>query len=196
MKRFPTAPAPCVVSRPELLSINVNGLEVVVSSFDSVGVLAERFGHHCARFVHQGCVLLPAFTFAFYNIQSGDEVTVVSGPKKIPKYEKAKPKEETDLHKRVKERLESACGNNIRDREYMMERLRAAIDPTTALECARLTDIFRFRVETNAANYRKVCRNYAISSERRRNRPASDESFITVIPEKTSAPSTEFLPEI
>lgn len=194
MKRFPTAPA-AQVATPELLSIIVNGEEIVVNSFDSVCVLADRFGCNCVRFVHQGCVLLPAFTFAYYNIQSGDEISVVGSPKKIASQAKVHYRKETDLHNRLKEKLESICGNNVRDPEDLIEKLKAAIDPATALESARLTDLFRFRVETNAVNYRKVCRNYA-TSERKSSRQVTDPNFITVIPEKTSAPSTDFLPEI
>jgi hypothetical protein len=92
---------------------------------------------------------------------------------------------------RLRERFDTHFARKFSDPDETFEQLRAASDVGTARESARLTDIWKMRVETHGGAVRRLM-------ERMRELPARQPwspNEPTVLPEKALTPSTELLPE-
>ena len=48
----------------------------------------------------------------------------------------------------------------MRDPEFVFQRFQDSINPETAFEAARITDIYRSRIESNPLSFRKFCKKY------------------------------------
>lgn len=86
------------------------------------------------------------------------------------------------------------CSNNMRDPEFVFQRFQDSINPETAFEAARITDIYRSRIESNPLSFRKFCKKYHNLSSHDRVRKTP--SMPTILPAKADEPSTTFLPEL
>jgi hypothetical protein len=187
---FPS-PGPSVPSR---VTVELRGAfdeTVTVSVSDTISSLSSTAG---MRYVHKGRILCPALSFAFFNIEDGDEIFVVAP---MPRIEAAPIREtqsfNTEAVERLRRRFDARYAQRFRDPEAVFEQLRDASSPVTARESARLADVFRTRVEENPAAYRRVYERLQRLEGGRFPKPRQTK---TVVPEKALSPSTDLLPEV
>lgn len=98
------------------------------------------------------------------------------------------------VNKKMQKIFIEKCSGNMRDPEFVFQRFKDSINPDTAFEAARITDIYRSKIESNSLSFRKLCKKYnnLSSNDRIRKNP----SMPTILPNKANEPSTEFLPEL
>lgn len=99
---------------------------------------------------------------------------------------------------------------------YNLQQFHDSINPITSHESARLTDLYRSRIESNTKSFRKLCSKYhalvnsdssifsnntttfnkshLMEKSSSKNCKNNSSSMETVLPEKPSFPSTDFLP--
>jgi hypothetical protein len=186
---IPIGPLP---GEPTLLNLEIRGVveqSVIVSSLDAVSCLCPELD---VTFVHRGRVLCPALTFGFLRIHDGDQIFALSkGPREQP-FSKRPPVEPIGAAaSRLREQFEAKFSSRFRDPDSVFEGMRAACDTRTAREAARLTDLFRTRVEEKPNALRSLMgRIRSLESKKH------GEAMTTVLPEKAVTPSTELLPMI
>jgi hypothetical protein len=178
------------MDRPQgekMLSILVNGKDVIVGEYQTVGSLAGEFGSGRYLFVHNGSSMCPAMSFAFYGVSEGDEIALLRGRgsrrrSRRPWIVAGAPED-------------SMCFEHVREAKKLTEQAhpKKIVDGGPAVEAARVSDLFRMKIESNVSTYRKVCAQYLrlVNS-----RDVAHYDRVTVIPEEAVAPSTEFLPPL
>ena len=193
---LPSRPMERMTDTPEMDTItlilhNSPVPSITVSRFDAVGTLQTELQMPNAYFVCDGRILSPAFSFEYLGVKDGSEVHVVpQTPEKVVKSQ-TKPAISSDVLNRIQDRFNTQWACRFKDPEAALKQLHDAVDPATATESARLTDVFRMRVECNQKAYRKVCFRYNCVNATPRIRC---QSLPTVVPTKADEPSSNFLP--
>jgi hypothetical protein len=176
-----------------LLNLEIHGaIErcVTVSSLDAVSCLCAEPG---VAFLHGGRALCPALSFAFLRIRDGDQIFVAAPRQREGPLPRRAPADLTGAAiGRLRERFDAKFSARFRDPDSVFDGLRAACDETTAREAARLTDLFRTRVEGSTSALRSLIGRMRAAEAARPGAAAA----ATVLPEKAVMPSTELLPEI
>ncbi|OHT13941.1 hypothetical protein TRFO_43209 [Tritrichomonas foetus] len=205
-------------SSEERVNVLVNGVALNLNALDSLFSIEELFGFRQMRFISNGRLLSPASSLKSNGVKNGDSILALYPENQIKPKTHQNPTDDRlndqqsnfnsfasqqNLQKKfsldkLKERFEKNWSDKFTDPEAIYEQLRDATDPRTASESARLSDLFKMRVESSYSAYRKVCNKFSedsisqnIGSLQRRQRRQ-----ITIIPEKPMAPSTEALPEL
>ncbi|OHS92971.1 hypothetical protein TRFO_12160 [Tritrichomonas foetus] len=173
---------------------------VVVNLTDTVSSILSIVGKSDARVIFSGQVLSPALSLMFYGIGDGSQVILLT-PENT--YQPPKPQGLyrnnsytrliNDESKRVQKFFEEKCAGKVRDPEAVLQRFQDATNPMTALESARITDVYRSRIEANTNSFRRLCKKYRSLVELER---CPKMSTPTILPEKAEEPSTELLPEL
>lgn len=191
----------------ERVNVLVNGISLNLNPLDTLLSIEEMFGIRQMRFVSNGRVLIPASSLKFNGVKDGDAILAL-GPKSndsnlLSQKKTIMNQQKFFSIKKLKERFDKNWANKFVDPDSIYEQLRDATDPKTAHESARLSDLFKMRVESNSSAYRKVCTKF--SDDNISNLPVENSNFskqskskkiVTVIPEKPLSPSTTSLPEL
>lgn len=186
------------------VNVLVNGVSLNLNLMDTLFSIEEMFGIRQMRFISNGRVLIPASTLKFNGVKDGDTILAL-GPRNNELNLLSGGKNKTNKNKlfsieKLKERFDKNWANKFVDPDAIYEQLRGQTDPKTAAESARLSDLFRMRVESNSSAYRKVCTKYTddnisnFSIGSNFSSPKKSIKCETVIPEKPLAPSTTSLP--
>jgi hypothetical protein len=190
----PVIPVDPSAGAPALLNLEIRGAieqSVTVSSLDAVSCLCPESG---VTFLHRGRVLCPALSFGFLRVADGDQIFAVSKIRREEPLQRRSPAAPSAATiGRLRERFDAKFASRFRDPESVFEGMRAACDKTTAREAARLTDLFRARVDGSPTALRSLMGKISAAESAR---PAVAEFAATVLPEKAVTPSTELLPEI
>ncbi|OHT10680.1 hypothetical protein TRFO_04195 [Tritrichomonas foetus] len=207
-------PAACNAGEADLVNVFVNGVPVRINPLESLLTIESLFGMKNMRFISNGRLLSNALSLKFNQINDGDQIialypkdfqkpqqqtfsssglnkatnqTIISGSKLN------NPNNGKFAEKKFRERFEKNWANKFNDPDSIYEQLLDATDPRTSSESARLSDLFRMRVENSPSAYRKVCSKFGDDHQRT---GARKKATATVIPEKSFSPSTELLPEM
>ena len=195
---------------------------IVVNLTDTVSSILSIIGESNAHIIYDGQPLSPAFSLMFYGIGEGSEVTVISpDPKQIDSNTLYRNSSYSNIphppcnrgsslllshrcnmsssrllsneSKRVKRFFVEKCMGKVRDPDAVYQRFQDAMNPITAMESARITDVYRSRIEANPNSFRRLCKKYRTLVDHEKNK-----TFITptVLPEKAEEPSTDLLPEL
>lgn len=195
-------------SSEERVSVTVNGIPFELNVLDSLMVIQEKFGLNQMRFVANGRLLLNSASLKFNGIQNGD--TIIALPPKQKQEEYLKPENKRSIHKdkcvsadHLKEIFDRKWAHKVADPDAVRDQVLARTNPSTARECARLSDLFKIRVESNMSVYRKICLQYnegAAGYSSFDNTGSSllkaNDKLVTILSEKPSTPSTSFLPQL
>jgi hypothetical protein len=92
---------------------------------------------------------------------------------------------------RLRERFDRKFSGRFRDPDAVFEQFKEASDPVTARESARLSDMFRTRVEENPSACRRLLERISALED-----PKPCRAMATVVPEKALTPSTDLLPDM
>lgn len=161
------------------------------------------------KIIFEGRVLSPALSFSFQGVKDGSELFVIhsnqnSSTSNIRRSDKfltpnqiitkrflTNGKRENIMN-HLHQRFDKQWGNKFHDSDSVFEQIKDSIDPTTAGESARLSDIKRLRAEENNNTYQKVCQRFQkIESS---NDYFPNYSIPTIVPGKQSEPSSSPLP--
>lgn len=217
-------------------SIVVSAIDPISSIFDIIGIPTTR-----AKFIYNGQLLCPALSFSFYQIHDNDTIELIQPQTSNSIYEGAAIplKNQQSCDQLLAENLRIAqlgrhnpictssgvfnknkisCINALSSKEkgcieYSNEDSnRNSSKEDLKSEYDRLTDIYRFRIESNTKSFRKLCSKYRtlINSESgfltkkivspidnnssNKRLKGISSSVETVLPEKPMYPSTDFLP--
>ncbi|OHS99162.1 hypothetical protein TRFO_34433 [Tritrichomonas foetus] len=187
------------------------------------------------RFIYNGQVLSPALSFAFYDISNNAEIYVIGScptnknvmannikhrrNQKLNRNSCNLVNESLRENERVKKFFNEKLAGKINEPDIVLQRFQDAINPMTAHESARLTDLYRSRIEANTKSFRKLCHKYKMFTEaieakkcnqtfsmhsqlfqnnncemQNKHHQRRNQGMITILPEKPSLPSTDFLP--
>ena len=177
--------------------------------------------------IFNGKELSPAFSLAFYGVSNGSVITIIKksslllnnslvqtqGCRSTNNFRVNRELDNVrrkayrgscslnsalQTNERVKRFFDEKCLGKVKDPEIVLQRFQDAINPATATESARLTDIYRCRIETNSRSFRKLCSKYTRFEEMAASRtpPPGIPLPPTILPEKPELPSTSFLPDI
>jgi hypothetical protein len=177
-----------------LLNLELRGeveQSVTVSALDAVSCLSPD---PSVTFIHRSRVLSPALSFRFLQIQDGDEIFIVhKGHQNECKSVQSSVGGMTcRALGRLREQFDARFALRFKDPDETFEQLRAASDQVTARESARLTDLYKMRVEgRHPGALLKVKERLQEMPQRK---PWSIQEP-TVLPEKALTPSTELLPD-
>jgi hypothetical protein len=189
----PVIPLESLPGEALLLNLEIRGAieqSATVSSLDAVSSLCPEPG---VTFLHRGRVLCPALSFGVLGIRDGDQIfTVSKGPREAPLPRRLPVDPPGAPISRLRERFDAKFSSRFRDPDAVFEGMRAACDKTTAREAARLTDLFRTRVEGSPNALRSLMGRIRVAGETRHGATAA----VTVLPGKAVVPSTQLLPEI
>ena len=192
---------PDTVQSPDMeLTLRVRGCvdsTVTVRSTDTPFSLCDSTAHGPVRFIHKGRLVCPAMSFAFLGIADGDEIFVVGEPKKEDTPPESRPDTTFNFDvRRLKKRFDEKWADKFKDPEAVFEQLRSQRDPLTARESARLTDLFRARIERNTSKFRRLYSRFSrMYDDGQVSQPSTrGDSEVTVVPEKALCPSTDLLP--
>ncbi|KAK8842356.1 hypothetical protein M9Y10_025935 [Tritrichomonas musculus] len=187
---------------PEQVNVFVNGQLLTINSLDPIYEIENVIGIRNMRFVSNGRVLLPALSFKFNGIKDGSTIIALPPKNDIPKlthttsFQRIKYNETKRFTiSKIKERFEKNWAEKYRDPDSIFEQLRDTTDPRTADESARISDLFRMRIENNHIAFRKVCNKFNLKDDDLFFAP-NEETLNTVIPSKSFSPSTKLLPEL
>lgn len=195
-------------------TITVKITDPVSSIFDAIGSPNRQ-----DKIVFNGQILCPALSFAFYNIHNNDTISLISPqmptsisagnlsgnvPLKDSSSNRpvliAAPLPLPITHKRTL--FHSNSSNFFKSISPKNNR-----EQSRAAETARLTDIYKTRIESNSKSFRKLCTkfndlNETLSTNKvlSQTPPPSLVSLQelrqeTVLPQKAELPSTDYLPE-
>ena len=152
-----------------------------------------------SAFICNGKVLSPALSFAFQSIQSGDIIYV------IPRQEKERdqptieartvqPPFSTNFQKRLEQRIKE----KFRDSDNIIDELNLRMNPSTANEFARVSDLRILRCEQVCQNVSKRRFLSLFTKEQKLTNIANRirvSRMNTIVPENPSSPSSTMLPE-
>ncbi|KAH0787224.1 hypothetical protein GPJ56_008735 [Histomonas meleagridis] len=166
---------------------------ITMSSFDSVNDIANVVNAQDSFYISNGRILSPAFSLSFQGIKDGDTIHVLKKKTKPEKMYVVRENYqlENDVISKLRERFDKGWAHKFKDPDAVFEQLRDASNPTTAGESSRLSDLFKTRIETNPAAYKKVCMRYRKELE---GDPKIQSSLPTVLPLKSNSPSIQMLP--
>lgn len=182
---------------PEI-RIFFHGVVECVMSFKTTDCLfdvSDRLNLSNVRYVSKGSLLIPSFSLGFQGIQDGDEMYVIHRAPDITvdneDVRNRDKKTNNDMLSKLREKFDRGWAHKFKDPESVFKQLKDASNPITASESARISDLFRIRVETNPSAFRKVCaRFYKLDLEE--NIP--ERVFPTVMPIQKNSPSISVLP--
>ena len=180
----------------EQVNVFVNGISVKICELDSLLTIESIFGMTGMRFILNGRLLCPALSLKFNGVKDGDSIIAIPSSVNLannPNRSFSNNRNGKFRVQKLKERFDRNWANKFIDPDSVFEQLRDAADPDTARESARLSDLFRIKIENNAASYRKVCNKFIFDHNAI---CECEKKSVTVIPEKSFSPSTEFLPEM
>jgi hypothetical protein len=184
--------APILLGPPSEITIELRGAVthfVTVSTSDTISSLCAVSGF---RFVHNGRLLSPALSFGFLGVRDGDVVFVVAAPRQPTPVCPAKPQLSRNAANRLRERFDAHCSSRFKDPDAAFAYVRDRMDPVTAREAARLTDLFKNRVEECPASYRRVVQ---ILGQQETGKEVKKRVAVeTVVPDRADAPSWQGLP--
>ena len=174
---------------------------LTVKLSDAVSIVFTMLNIPPTRVVYNGNVLCPAMTFAFYNIESGASLFVSPAPPRPMRRSNSQNRFSQAMSAAEQKTLqarkffEEKCAGRVNDPEAVLQRFHDAVNPMTSGEHARLTDLYKNRIETNTKAFRKLCTKFH-SLVRFENLRAVEGpmSVPTVLPEKALLPSTNDLP--
>ena len=186
----------------EQVNVFVNGTPITVNSLDPLYSIENILGNRNMRFVSNGRILSPALSFTFNGIKDGDSITALHPQQNISQFDLPTPYQRSKYGaskrfkvNKIKERFEKNWAEKYIDPDSVFEQLRDATDPRTANESARISDLFKMRVENNRFAFRKVCLKLNFQDDDlffgRNGAPLN-----TIIPSKSFSPSTELLPDL
>lgn len=172
---------------------------VTVRKTDAVGSVFDILSQPRSRIIFNGTVLCPALSFGFYGIADGDSLVVVpSREETLQRHQSNQNLLQTNSElarareAQVKHYFDEHCAGRVRDPEVMLQRFQNAFNPTTSLEQARVTDIYRARIETNTRAFRKLCTKFHALESMETEKVVKVHR--TVVPERAKVPSTDYLP--
>lgn len=172
---------------------------VTVGRTDAVGSVFDILQQPTSRIIFNGTVLCPALSFGFYGIGDGDSLVVVPSREEALQRHQSKQdllRTNSELARtrevQVKRYFDEHCAGRVHDPEVMLERFQNALNPTTSLEQARVTDMYRARIETNIRAFRKLCTKFHALESMETERVVKVHR--TVVPERAKVPSTDYLP--
>lgn len=226
----------------KLFMVSDSGLTestIIVNNFDQVSSIFEIIGlsNNKYKLIYKDKILCPALSFAFYNIQNNDTISIVESHMTLNVYSKhncsIKQSSSSNIIKNIQQTqlLEQSIKEKdlhnryISNSNYNNQRYQDSLNPHIANESARLTDIYRSRIESNTKSFRKLCTKYhalvesensldskktsssfpsssftqlptKVRFEKEKNNPKTTSSSETVLPRKPSYPSTDLLPTI
>ena len=190
-------------SNLEQVNVFVNGKLMTLNSLDPLYSIENIIGEHNLRFVSKGRVLLPALSFKFNGIKNNDSIIALPQRKEIPTFTKQSSYQLTKFNaskrfkaNKIKERFDKNWAEKFIDPDSVFEQLRDATDPRTANESARISDLFKMRVENNRFSFRKVCHKLKFADDDDLLFEHNDAPLITIIPSKSFSPSTDLLPDL
>lgn len=191
---------------------------VVVNSMDPISSLLDLIGQTNTKlkFLYKKQTLCPALSFSFYKIKDNDTINIVQNVSnekvnQIPLNYQSSYDQILYNQLRLSKSLSAhqiPTINSHSKSEGNCDSLKSEFD--------RLTDIYRFRIESNTKSFRKLCSKYRtlVNSDSgflRKKDSANLEDEIpkptnkkikgissnmeTVLPEKPTFPSTDYLPE-
>jgi hypothetical protein len=171
---------------------------VRVSTRDHIGVLSTHFppphsSRHVMLFANQ--VILPGFTFAFYGVRDGSEISLIEVAKPAPPpppSPRAAIRHFATLSQLQDRASELAQFFGYRsDGESVQRALEELEDPDVAPEAARLRDQCFTRIEGSATSNRRLMNRFASLTER--SEPAPIRCAHQEMPAPTS-PNCDELP--
>lgn len=146
------------------------------------------------RYIHEGRVLSPSFSLKYLGVGDGDTVYVVAMPRReAVNLSKEKLQNVSEHSKRLRQRFDEKWAHKFSDPDSVFERLEQLRNPETARESARLSDIFKTRIESNTSAFRQVCSRMMSMKRQRETKTTNND---TVIPSKAVYPSTDLLPDL
>ena len=164
-----------------------------VDRTDTLFVFSEKY-QNC-KFVINGNILVPAFSFMFQGVEDGSIIFAVPEHQRPEKSELPHIKDkksDTVLHM-LKEKFDRKWAQKFSDPESVFERLQNNYDPRTANEAARLADLNKMRIEESSMkNFRRIQERLANLSH---SLPERKIRMTTKIPKKPDEPSSDMLPE-
>lgn len=175
---------------------------VTVKLSDSVSTVFRLLNIPPARILYNGNVLCPAMTFAYYGIENGASLVVIQAPPPQMRRSNSHNRFNQELTAaqqktlQVRRFFEERCVGRVNDPDSILQRFHDAVNPMTSGEHARLTDLYKNRIETNTKAFRKLCAKFHSLVQFESVRPSSATPVPTVLPGKAVLPSTEFLPEL
>lgn len=186
----------------EQVNVFVNGTPASFNSLDPLYSIEDMLGTRNLRFVSNGRLLSPALSFKFNEIKDGDSISALPHQQNMPILQKPTSYQITKFNaskrfkvNKIKERFEKNWAEKYIDPDSVFEQLRDATDPRTADESARISDLFKMRVENNRFAFRKVC-NKLNFQDNDLFFEHNEAPLITIIPSKSFSPSTDLLPDL
>lgn len=200
---------------------------IIVKATDTISTIFSILGISPTQniLIHKNNTLCPAFSFSFYKIRNNDTINIIETQNNFKNHDintnnSFYPKEPKNNFEIYKSKQNSSKINktksinflSIDDKEGFSQEIKGHIENEhegsrntcyfgTTNESNRLTDIHRFRIESNTKSFRKLCTRYfnltKSNSSNLFNKPTNNSltsNFETVLPEKPSLPSTDFLP--
>ena len=191
------------------ITINLHGVvetKIFLHSFDAPMDLPHVLGLQQIGldylFLHRGKPLTPALSYASQGVNDNDDVYIVQRRKK---QNVSKPIKRDIIFKTInnedefRKKFFEHYGNRFRDTDTVFEQMLYVTHPKTTNEFARITDLFKMRVESNPVAFRRICKNVETSQrdEEEANRIKHIEKLKqcpTVLPQKALSPSTDLFP--
>ncbi|OHT05516.1 hypothetical protein TRFO_26718 [Tritrichomonas foetus] len=191
-----------------------------VDMYDTPSVIAERLLlpiNYEYLYVSKGRILSPLLSLGMQGISKNDDIYVVQrkSNNKNHHFNLITSEGDSNHHDQIlaiskkhqrqtedefRKKIEARYGNRFKDTDTVYEQMFYAMNPKTTNEFARLTDLFKMKVESNTAAFRRICKNIEISefSEKDDNqlKNLKEKDFPTVVPQKAHEPSTDFMPII
>ena len=220
----------CLVPDDSLstMSIHVKITDPVSSILNIIGSLNRQ-----EKIVFNGQILCPALSFAFYNIHNNDTITIISPQMptstsynelssnvRLKDFSSNRPcivatplpipisRKRTLIHSNSSNFFKSMSSSedvkNILFEKCQSGRNSQLIRESRAKEAARLTDVYKNRVESNSKSFRKLCTKFNDFDDSypssgmlsQTPQPSIFSYHETILPEKAELPSTDYLPEI
>ena len=228
-----------IISDQQLIDDQSDTTTIVVNATDPISSIFDfiELSNSNIRLLYNEKILCPALSFAFYKIKNNDTIFIKESEQRaglplraqesldnflITKLRKSPLNENTSLihssslnifNNDTKYSCSGYISNNksqqLNDEMNCNSKIRDAKS-----EFDRLTDIYRFRIESNTKSFRKLCNKYRalVNSDsgtfsRKISSPLEElpkptnkrltgisSAMETVLPEKPSYPSTDFLP--
>lgn len=162
-----------IQTQNEIKSIGVH-ISDSISSISQNANLNEN-----TKYMFNGIILIPVMSFAFYGIQNGSIIQAIS---------------DTDEHS-LRKTPERKRWNHAHSLQNMPSPSQPLISKEAALrETARLSDIYKMKIELNQTAFRRVCGRYYSLTEKQCLQRSSSPLPLTVVPSKPSGPSIDVLP--
>lgn len=169
-----------LISFPLVIDVNAN--DPISSIIDITGLPYKKI-----KVVHERRILCPALSFSFYRIQNNDTLLIVR---------------ETNNY--IKSTLFQKSTNIFYEPSvvYCSPKNKGDENETshnlTNSHSDVFTDLYRFKIESNHKKFRKLCTRFyeLMDSDAFNNSIPINTNLDTILPEKATNPSTDFLPTL